>query len=753
MRQAISKISVFIAFFAVSHVYAQGTLKDYKRAAEVDTLFRNKVYNSPRTFHWAEDNTMWYASDTKNGKRYYLVVPDEKKQREAFDHVRLAESLSALLKKEISAKDLPVGDIKFNEDGRGFTFVTDTLRITTRLDGYELKVVETVERRSQNRKYWGDRRNEQSTEPVPSPDKSLVAYVKNSNVYIRDNETKEETQLSYDGSNGFFYSNIQWSPDSKKIMAYKVRPGEERKIYFVESSPSDQLQPKLQERNYLKPGDQLVFRSPQLFKISTKEHIPIPTNLFNSQYSLSHFDWRDDSSAFTFEYNERGHQKYRVLKVDAENGHISTLIEESSPTFIDYSGKKYRHNSKDESEIIWTSERDGWNHLYLFDGKTGNLKNQITKGDWVVREVLDVDEKNRHIYFTGSGLDKNQDPYFTHYLRVDFDGRNLTRFTKENGNHAVTFSPDYKYYVDQYSRVDMAPVTVLKKTSDQKEVMELQKADITDLLATGWHNPEVFKAKGRDGVTDIWGIIVRPTNFDANKEYPIIEYIYAGPHSSFVPKSFSASYRNMYSLAELGFIVVQIDGMGTSNRSKAFHDVAWKNLKDAGFPDRKLWIKSAASKYPYMNIDKVGIYGTSAGGQSAGGALVFNSDFYDVAVASCGCHDNRMDKIWWNEQWMGYPVGPEYSESSNIDNAAQLEGNLMLIVGEVDDNVDPASTFQFADALIKADKDFELVVIPGAGHTSGGEYGERKRRDFFVRHLLQVTPPEWKEVYHTKEIK
>jgi dipeptidyl aminopeptidase/acylaminoacyl peptidase len=276
----------------------------------------------------------------------------------------------------------------------------------------------------------------------------------------------------------------------------------------------------------------------------------------------------------------------------------------------------------------------------------------------------------------------------------------------------------------------------------------MQKADISELKKTGWIAPEVFTAKGRDGKTDIWGVIIRPTTFDPNRKYPIIEYIYAGPQDSFVPKNFQSYYWAMSSLAELGFIVVQIDGMGTSNRSKAFHDVCFKNLKDGGFPDRKLWMKAAAAKYPYMNIEKVGIHGTSAGGQNAGAALVFNSDFYDVAVASCGCHDNRMDKMWWNEQWMGYPVGPEYEACSNTANAAQLNGNLMLILGELDDNVDPASTMQFANALIKANKNFELVIVPGMGHSAGGDYGERKRRDYFVEHLLGVTPPTWNEIYN-----
>jgi dipeptidyl aminopeptidase/acylaminoacyl peptidase len=252
----------------------------------------------------------------------------------------------------------------------------------------------------------------------------------------------------------------------------------------------------------------------------------------------------------------------------------------------------------------------------------------------------------------------------------------------------------------------------------------------------------VFVSKARDGQTDIWGVIIRPTNFDPAKKYPVIENIYAGPQGSFVPKTFSTQ-TGMQAQAELGFIVVQIDGMGTSNRSKAFHDVAWKNLGDAGFPDRIIWHKAVAAKYPWYDATRVGIYGTSAGGQNSTGAVLFHPEFYDAAVAAAGCHDNRMDKIWWNEQWMGWPIGPQYAASSNVDHAKNLQGKLLLIVGEMDTNVDPASTMQVVDALIDADKDFDLLVLPGAGHTSGGAYGERRRFDFFVKHLRGIDPPNW----------
>lgn len=750
MKKLHKTICVILTLFlGIIHSFAQGTLAEYKKSIAIDSLFKNKIYNTPKVFRWVGNDYFWYINPIAKGKEYWVFDTQQQKQHLAFDHSRLATSLSKVLGKEVSPYQLSLDSLEFNKDFSILTFVAENQKIVCNLTSYQFTKINPSQAKSLlNNNYWGNFFDERSNKPVISPDSSYTAFIKNDNLFVRNRKTKEEIQLSYDGSKGFYYSSyLQWSPNSQQIMAYKVRNGEDHKIYFVESSPTDQLQPKLQSRDYLKPGDQLPFKSPQLFTIATKKHIAISTELFQEQYFLGRFEWKDDNSGFTFEYNQRGHQVYRVLEVNANDGKVKALVEETSPTFIEYSAKKYRYDVKNSQEIIWTSERDGWNHLYLYDAKTGKVKTQITKGLWPVRKVIKVDEKLRQIYFTASGLDSDQDPYLIHYCSIDFDGKNFKRLTTENGNHTLTFSPDYQSYIDQYSRVDLPPVTLFKSIKDAKVNIVLQQADITDLKQTGWNMPEVFAAKGRDENTDIWGVIVRPTSFDPKRSYPVIEYIYAGPHDSFVPKSFQPNFWGMSALAELGFIVVQIDGMGTSNRSKAFHDVCWKNLKDAGFPDRKLWIQAAAAKYPYIDATKVGIHGTSAGGQNAGAALVFNSDFYQVAVSSCGCHDNRMDKMWWNELWMGYPIGPHYEASSNVVNAAQLKGHLMLILGEVDDNVDPASTMQFANALIKANKNFELVTIPGMGHSAGGEFGERKRKDYFVQYLLGVTPPTWDKIY------
>ncbi len=427
-----------------------------------------------------------------------------------------------------------------------------------------------------------------------------------------------------------------------------------------------------------------------------------------------------------------------MIQVDLPDGKVSNIIDERTDTFIWTAHTENNDLPKvswkdDSSELIYVTEKSGWRHLQLIDVAAKSEKNWITSGNWVVRGIERIDYQQRQIWFRASGIYAH-DPYLLHYGRVNFDGTGLIWLTEGDGTHSIEYSPDGRYLIDTYSRVDMPPVNELRRSEDGKLVCELERASDSELRASGWSPPEVFVAKGRDGQTDIWGIICRPKDFDPAKHYPIIEDIYAGPHGSFVPKSFSPQQR-YEALTRLGFIVVKIDGMGTANRSKAFQDVCWHNLKDGGFEDRILWMKAAAAKHAEMDISRVGIFGTSAGGQNAAAAVLFHPEFYKAAVAACGCHDNRMDKASWNEQWMGYPVGPHYSQCSNIDNAHRLEGKLMLIVGEVDTNVPPESTLRFADALIKADKDFDLLVIPNLGHSNGGPYGVRRTHDFFVQHL------------------
>ena len=586
-------------------------------------------------------------------------------------------------------------------------------------------------------------------------DGKYEAFVENYNVFIKPKGDQPAYPISFDGSENNYYSlsTFAWSPDSKKLVAYHTRPGYDRLVTYIESSPADQIQPKTSTIHYVKPGDTLDIALPVLFDVEKKQATEIDQALLPNAYSISEPQWWKDGRAFTFEYNQRGHQVYRVIEVDGGTGVARSLIGEESKTFFYYSdlgpglsaGRRYRHDVNDGKEIVWASERDGWEHLYLYDGKTGAVKSQITKGEWLVRNVDYVDDAKRQIWFEAGGSIPGQDPYFTQFYRINFDGTGLTRLTDADGTHSVSFSRDRKFYTDSWQRVDLAPVAQLRRTSDRSVVMELGKGDTAAIQAAGFKFPEAFVAKGRDGKTDIWGTITRPLHFDPSKKYPVIEDIYAGPQGSFVPKTFSEFSRDQ-PLAELGFIVVHIDGMGTSNRSKAFHDVAFKNLADAGFADRILWHKAAAAKYPYYDISRVGIFGTSAGGQSSLGALLFHPEFYKVAVTNSGCHDNRMDKMWWNEQWMGWPVGPQYAASSNVDNAYRLQGKALIVIGEMDTNVDPASSLQVVNALVKAHKHFDMLYIPGENHGVGVLSSEHYRDDYFVHHLLGVEPPDWNKV-------
>lgn len=711
MKQTTLFIFCLLAMaFGAESAASQVTRADYERA---DTILKcsDRVYSPAIHPEWIDSSHyFWYKNHEKEGDFYYLVNAESGKKQRTADKKGLAAFFSKKQKKLAES------------------------------------LLKEEEKRPDR---W--RRREEAPVPVVSPDKKWEAYVKDNNLYLsplwdekEKDKPKEEIALTMDGTANLRYDgwSIIWSPDSRKLATVKVRDVQERRIPLIESSPSSQKQPILQWRDYAKPGDVLPVYLPVLFDVEARKQMALNVTPYENQFYLNLTGWREDSRAFTFEFNQRGHQRYVIGEVSAADGSIRHLVDEQTKTFI-YYYNNYRYDLDDGKELLWISERDGWRHLYLIDGTSGQVKRQVTKGEWVLRQVDYVDETNRVVYFTASGFNKGEDPYNLHYCRINLDGTGFTDMTPENGNHRVTFSADRSYFTDAYSRPDLPPVSQLKRTSDVSVVAGLQRCDVSALQAEGWQMPEVFCAKGRDGQTDIWGNIYRPMHFDASKSYPVVEFIYAGPHDSHVDKDFKPAHHLVSKLVELGFIVVSIDGMGTSNRSKAFHDVCWKNLKDAGFPDRIAWMKAAGAKYKYMDLNRVGIYGWSAGGQNAMAALLFHNDFYKVAVALCGCHDNRMDKIWWNEQWMGYPIDASYSTSSNVDNAYRLKGKLLLINGELDDNVDPASTLQVVSALMKANKNFEQLYLPGKTHSLGGPFEMHKMHDFFVKNLLGQEPPEW----------
>jgi len=533
----------------------------------------------------------------------------------------------------------------------------------------------------------------------------------------------------------------QVSPDGRIVVVWKKTPGENRPVFTIESSPADGGRAKLRERIYPLPGDRLD--AWELVVVDTATWERLPTELPVIDFGRPNVRWRDGHE-LVIEKIDRGHQRFRLFVVDPIAGTIRTPIDESTDTFLwTAHGPVVRliNYLQDSDQVIYSSEQSGYRHLYLVDLSEQQPIGPITQGDFLVREIVQIDEASQCIWMYVGEYHDHQDPYHRHLARVDFDGSEFRVLTDCDGDHEVQFSPNRSYFVDTCSRVDQPPVHELRSAETGELISTLATAERHVPAGMTAHLPKVFSAKGRDGTTDIWGFICFPDDYDpqSDRVYPVIENIYAGPHDSHVPKQ----YRNAGWYQEwtsLGFIVVRIDGMGTANRSKAFHDVCWHNLKDAGFPDRIAWMNAAAKAYPAMDIERVGVYGTSAGGQNACGALLFHGDFYKAAVASCGCHDNRMDKASWNEQWMGYPVGDHYAESSNIENAAKLEGDLLLLVGELDDNVPPESTLRLVDALIRANKPFDFLMIPGMGHSDGGSYGRQRTRDFFVEKLRPEKP-------------
>ncbi len=576
-----------------------------------------------------------------------------------------------------------------------------------------------------------------------SPDKRWVVSFKGNRVFLLDQKTQQKVEIECQlPAKAAFMGSVSWSPDSQSFMVPGVVDVERRKLTIVESSPKDSVQPKLKVLDYFKAGDALPKAVPVLFRVSEKKGVVIHDELFPNPYATKselRARWAPDGSEFYFDYNQRGHQLFRIIAVDAKTGKARTVVEERSKTFIDYFAKSYQHWLHKTGEVLWMSERSGWAHLWLYEKKTGKVKRQVTKGEWVVRKVLRVDEEQRQVWFMASGLQPVEDPYQQHLCRVNLDGTGLVQLTQGDGDHRVQFSPDKTWFIDTYSRADAAPVIELRSSKDGSLVCALEKADTTALLATGWQMPERYIAKGRDGKTDIHGVIFKPSHLDPAKKYPVIESVYAGPPSASSPKKFGL-YSKQRQLAELGFIVVQADGMGTNHRGKAFHDWCWKNFKDAGFPDRIAWIKAAAETRPWMDLSRVGITGGSAGGANAMRALLDYNDFYHAAFADSGAHDNRMNMIWWNEYFMGWPVDEAYVRSSNVADAAKLKGHLFLTTGELDTNVDPASTLQVVGALQKAGKTFEFMPIIGGGHCaaleSSSSYGLRMRMEFFSKHLL-----------------
>lgn len=699
--------------------------------------------------HWIDDSSrFWYERELADGEEFVLVDAEENTQGPAFDHARLADTLSSVTGETHEADDLPFDWISFVEDEEAIEFKVEDTTWRCSVTDYTC--------------------TEQSGEEQPaglSPDGKWQAFVRDHNLFVRSTESGREIQLTRDGQEEYGYAqplrslpemvqredpdyepevDVEWGPNSNKLVTYRLDQRPAKELAVVQSSPEDHFWPQHYEYTYPLPGETgLPLAEPVIFDVTNRSRTfvdvkPSPL-LYTGGGPL--LDWEEDGETLYYRKSARTNKRVRLLEVDASTGETRTVIEETSETYID-PNIGYMERVNGGEEIIWASERDGWNHLYLYDGETGELKNQITEGEWVVRGIEHVDAENRQVYFSASGRTEG-DPYLRSLYRVDFDGSDLTKLTPERADHEADFSSSGEFFVDTYSRVDQKPVTVLREAPDGEVVRTVEEANVDRLRDTGWQAPEPFRVKAADGETDIYGVLWRPTDFDPSKEYPVVEQIYTGPHDFHVPKTFGAFGSMAQSVAELGFVTIMVDGRGTGRRSKDFRLFSYQNLGGVT-TDHVAAIRQLAGQYDFIDSSRVGIYGHSAGGYDSAHALLTHPETYDVAVSSAGNHDQRLDKAWWNELYMGYPLGDHYEKQSNVTLVPNLQTDqhLMLAHGEVDNNVPPSETLRMVDALIEANKDFDLLIMPNEFHgMSGHPYFIQERWDYFVEHLRGETPP------------
>ena len=748
-----------LLLLVVPAALAQGTLEDYQRAERfLPGNVRHLVQVADVTPHWIEKtNRFWYRRVGLKDTQFILVDAEQNTSGPAFDHERLAVALSHAAKREYSATALPFSEIEFVDAGKAVRFSIEGSQWTCPLATYECHS-EPVH-------------TEQPNEVV-SPNKRWAAYVKEHNLFLKDVLTGTMLLLTQDGIPGWDYATplpslrvmvdqgtedvklaaaVFWSPDSSKLLTYRLDSRNAGRFTSLQFVPPGQLRPRAFTYVYPLPGEVLAKAEPIIFDIQSGKRIDVQTFIDLPFQDGPSFDWFPDSKSFYYDYDERGYKAKELRVVDASTGEQKVLVREQADSYVD-PGETFYRFVKATGEILWSSERDGWNHLYIYNRKNGQVENQVTQGPWVVRGIEHIDEKNRRVLFLANGREKGEDPYQAHLYSIGFDGKGLQLLSPENADHSVSVSPDGTFFVDNYSRPDLPGQAVLRRTKDGSEVRVLEQTDASELLQTGWKFTEPFLGKAADGTTDIYGLIWRPSNFDPAKKYPIVEFVYTGPQAFFVPKSFGRTLW-LQSVAELGFVVVMVDGRGTAGRSRTFHQFSYRNLGGV-FEDHVALIKQMAARYPYMDTTRVGIFGTSAGAYGAAHAMLAFPEFYKVGISTSGDHDARLDKAWWNEAYQGYPVQDDYAAQSNVTMAGRLEGHLLLEHGDIDDNVHPVETIRFVDALMKANKNFDMLFVPNMFHGESGEhalYLVRRRWDYFVQYLLGVTPPANFEIKEDRE--
>lgn len=766
---SVAAIPVFIFAFVLPSYTQQNSIRsltatDYEHAEKFlgynTTQLVDRCSVNP---NWLPGDQFWYRILTARGSEFILVDPASSKRVAAFDQQKLAAALNAVTGNKYEPYHLPFLSFTYAPGGKYILFSALQKNWKCDLGTYELTANITPVNA-----HFAD-----AIMPAMSvsPDGKRAVFIRDYNLWMWDLTTGKETQLTTDGVKDFGYATdnagwkrsdnpiVTWSPDSKKVATYQQDQRNASDMYLVTTNVGE---PRLDAWKYPLPGDKDIIRiqrviiemdSPKVIRLKMAPDPHRGTLCDDISCSGSEFgdvDWSKDASQLAFVSTSRDHKQETFWIADAATGAIRQVFEEKVPTqFESGQGSVNWRYLQESNEIIWYSERDNWGHLYLYDATTGKLKNQITKGNWTISELLRVDEKNRELYFLANGREQSQNPYFSHLYKIGFDGKNLTLLNPEDGNHKVAFSPSGRYFIDSYSKQDVPPVMVLRNING-KLITNLEKTDISRLTATGWKPPTPIVVKARDGQTDLYGMMFTPTTLDRQKKYPVVNYIYPGPQGGSIRSwYFESATLDHQALAELGFIVVAIEGTCNPLRSKSFHDMCYGNMSDNTLPDQIAGIKQLAAKYPYIDLNRVGIWGHSGGGYATAAAMFRFPDFYKVGISESGNHENRNYEDDWGERYIGLlkqnPDGTtNYDSQANENYAKNLKGKLMLAHGMMDDNVPPSNTLLVVDALIKANKDFDLVIFPNSRHGYGefSLYMMRRRWDYFVKNLAGENPPK-----------
>jgi len=767
-RFLLTFISCAIVFSTFAQQRNSLTTKDYEQAESFMGYNTQKfIDHAGVAANWMAGDQFWYRSLTPQGSEFILVDPGKGTRTAAFDQQRLAAALAKASGKNYTASMLPFQSFSYTPDNKAIIFRADGKQWKCDLQNYTC-TKDTSSQAGGNGQRQGGFRGGRGNE-VLSPDGSRSAFIKDYNLWVRDVKTNDQTQLTTDGIKDFGYATdnagwrssdrpvLRWSPDSRKIASFKQDQRNVGDMYLVSTNVGH---PKLQSWKYPLPGDKDIptiqrviidVDAPKVIfiKAPPDPHRASLSDDISSSGTFDDVDWSPDASELAFVSTSRDHKQEKFRIANAVTGEIREVFEENSATQYE-SGQgtiNWRYLPK-SNEIIWYSERDDWGHLYLYDAATGKLKNQITKGNWVVTRLIKVDEKTRLLYFMAVGA-QPENPYFSQFYKIGFDGKNLSLLTPGEGTHQVSFSPSENYFINTYSKPDMPSVTVLRNMNG-KLIADLEKTDVSRLMATGWKPPVPIKVKAHDGQTDLYGLLFTPTHLDPQMKYPIIDYIYPGPQGGSVGSwSFIASRGDHQSLAELGFIVMVLEGTGNPLRSKSYHDMYYPNMAENTLPDQVAGIRQLAKKYAYMDTSRVGIWGHSGGGFATAAAMFRYPDFFKVGISESGNHDNRNYEDDWGERYIGLlsknaDGKDNYESQANQIYAKNLKGKLMLAHGMMDNNVPYSNTMLVVEALEKANKDYDLVIFPNSAHGYGAysPYMMRRRWDYFVKNLLGAEPPK-----------